>query len=96
MDIQKLTFLIRYIESDIPEAIERVLHDSLTDPHYSAVHTTSLIRLCMEFERDQLKRELPYSTVKEYFLFNAFTEEEYEVFEAKRAEESAYYIGEQY
>ena len=96
MDTEKMAFLIRYIESCIPHEIDNVLMDSLTDPHYSAVYTTSLINLCIEFNRDHLKHNVPYSTIKEYFLFEGYTQEEYDVFESKRAVESIDYIGDQY
>ena len=91
-----MAFLIRYIESCIPHEIDNVLMDSLTDPHYSAVYTTSLINLCIEFNHNQLKHEPLYSTIKEYFLFEGYTQEEYDVFESKRVAESIEYIGEQY
>ena len=45
---------------------------------------------------NELGERMPYSNVKEFFKFNAYTEEEYERFEESRKKESVYYRGVQY
>ena len=45
---------------------------------------------------NQLGEELPYNDVKGFFEFNAYTEDEYCLFEKKRKEEAQYYRGVQY
>ena len=45
---------------------------------------------------NELGERMPYSNVKEFFQFDAFTEEEYKRFEESRKKESVYYRGVQY
>lgn len=95
MDIQKLLYLLDYTEYSINELVYKVLNDSETDPHYSAVTSANLIKSYIQIMKD-LNRTLPYNDVKGYMLDQLYTEEEYDKFEEKRQRESTYYIGQQF
>lgn len=99
MDInkEKLLYLLDHCEIDliIWDLINNVLNDSETDPHYSAVAVTNIIKCYIEL-MDELDEKLPYNNVEEFFDFNAYTEDEYKIFEEIRRKESKYYRGIQY
>lgn len=95
LNIEKLKYLLAFMDEYIESLVENVLSDSETDPHYSAVAATNLIKCYIQI-LNELEEKLPYSNVKEFFQFDAFTEEEYERFEASRKKESVYYRGVQY
>ena len=92
---EKLLYLLGFIESDIEDLIYKVLNDSKTDPHYSAVTATNMLKCYVEVMND-LGEKLPYSNMQEFFVSDFFTEEEYRAFEESREKESKYYIGKQY
>ncbi len=79
----------------IEELIDNVLSDSETDPHYSAVAATNKIKCYIEI-MNELGEKISYQNVKEFFDFNAYTEEEYQQFEESRKKESVYYRDIQY
>lgn len=79
----------------IGELIDKVLSDSTTDPHYSAVAASNKIKCYIQIMKE-IGEDLPYSTVEEFFEFNAYTKEEYLLFEKSRRKESQYYTGVQY
>ena len=95
IDYDKLMYLLIDFEDTINCLINSVLIDSKEDPHFSAVATANRIK-CYMTVMQQLGEEMPYSTVKEYFGFNGFTDGEYISFEEKRQKESTYYSGVQY
>lgn len=95
MDKEKLLYLLSFFDEDMEIFIYEVLNDSKEDPHFSAVSATNRIKCYIQI-LSELGEELPYSNVREYMLFNAFTEDEYNAFEKRRKEESEYYIGVQY
>ena len=97
MDIneEKLKYLLHFMYDYIDRFVYDVLSDSETDPHYSAVSATNLIKCYIEI-MTELGEKLPYSNVEEYFDFNAYTKEEYEIFETHRNKESKYYQGVMY
>lgn len=77
------------------DSIDEVLNDSETDPHFSAVAVSNMIKCYIEIEK-QLGTKLPYADVKTYFEFCAYTEDEYKLFETRRRKESEYYSDIQY
>ena len=83
------------MDNVICELIDHVLNDSEEDPHYSAVAATNMIKCYIQI-MNEIGESLPYCTVQEFFLFNAYTHEEYALFEELRKKESAYYRGIQY
>lgn len=91
----KELFWINHIESDICGFIRNVLNDSETDPHFSAVYASNIIK-CIIHLMKELGRSLPYSNIKSFFEHNGFTQAEYEAFEENRKKESVYYRGIQY
>jgi len=95
INIEKLKYLLNTIDINIGLLIDNVLNDSETDPHYSAVAASNRIKCFIEI-MDSLGEPEPYKTVEEFFEFNAYTKEEYELFEKKRRIESEYYRGVQY
>ena len=97
MDInyEKLEYLLGNMDEIICELIDHVLSDSEVDPHYSAVYTTNQIKCYIQIT-NEMGKTLPYNNVEEFFKFNAYTKEEYDLFEALRKKESLYYRGVQY
>ena len=95
LNIDKLNYLLVFMDDYINEFVDKVLADSETDPHYSAVAATNLIKCYIQI-MNELGERMPYSNVKEFFKFNAYTEEEYERSEESRKKESVYYRGVQY
>lgn len=95
LDKEKLLFLLVFIEDYLDELIEKVLSDSKLDPHYSAVTVSNIIKCYIDTNK-YLGKSLPYTDVKSYFKFNAYTEEEYTLFENIRKNEAEYFIGKQY
>lgn len=94
-DIEKLEYLLGFVEDYLTDFIDEILHDSDVDPHYSAVTATNMIKCYIEIMND-FGKELPYSDVKSYFEFNAYTKEEYQQFESSRERESKYYTSKQF
>ena len=92
---EKLKYFLRYINWDICCLINNILVDSETDPHFSAVTATNLIKCYIEL-MNHLGENLPFHDVGSYFPFNGFSEEEYAFFENSRRKESEYYVGEQF
>ncbi len=92
---EELLYLLKYMDDYIEKCVYNVLSDSQSDPHYSAVTTTNLIK-CYVKVMDALDVELPYTDVKSYFKFNLLTANEYMAFEKSREKESHYYRGVQY
>lgn len=95
INVEKLKYLLDDMDFSIGKLIDNVLSDSKTDPHYSAVYTTNKIKCYIQI-MSELGEEPPYKTVEEFFDFNAYTEEEYRLFEESRKNESTYYRGVQY
>ena len=98
MDIGKekqLIYLLEYTEHCIESLVYDVLHDSTTDPHYSAVTATNLIKIYIEAMHG-LKQELPFNDIKSFFEYNMFSTEEYELFLRKYESELSYYVGDIY
>lgn len=95
IDIEKLEYLLNNMEYYIGQLIDKVLSDSTTDPHYSAVAAANRIKCYIQI-MNELGEELPYSNVEEFFEFNAYTKDEYRLFEESRMKESQYYRGVQY
>ena len=88
---EELFYLLMFID----DYIDNVLGDSKTDPQYSAVTTSNLIK-CYVNVMNALGEELPYSDVKSYFKENLFSAQEYAEFEQSRSKESEYYVGKIY
>lgn len=95
IDVEKLKYLLNDMDFHIGELIDNVLNDSETDPHYSAVFTSNKIKCYIQI-MNELGEKLPYSNAEEFFDFNAYTKEEYRLFEESRRKESEYYRDEQY
>lgn len=92
---KQLIYLLEYTEHYIENLVYDVLHDSTSDPHYSAVTASNLIKTYIEM-MNELKQELPFYDIKSFFEFNLFTPEEYELFLRKYESELSYYVGEVY
>lgn len=93
--IDRLMYLLKFMDSYIEESVYNVLEDSDQDPQFSAVTTTNLIKnyaIVMKY----FGVDTFYTDVKSYFEHNLFSEEEYNRFEKSRIKELEYYIGEVY
>ena len=97
MDIseEKLKYLFRFIDEFIYDSIDEVLNDSQTDPHYSAVVVSNIIKCYIDLEKE-LNTQLPYIDVETFFEFNGYSKQEYKKFEKSRQKESKYYKDIQY
>lgn len=97
MDIseEKLKYLFRFIDEFIYDSIDEVLNDSQTDPHYSAVVVSNIIKCYIDLEKE-LGTQLPYIDVETFFEFNGYSKQEYKKFEKSRQKESKYYKDIQY
>ena len=95
MDKEKLLYLLNYMEYPIDLLVDNVINDSEEDPEYSAVTATNLIKSYIQVTKE-LEVFKPYKSVKEYILNDGYTFEEYELYEKKRKNESANYIGIQF
>lgn len=97
MDVnaEKLKYLLNHMEFYIDELIDKVLSNYLTDPHYSAVAATNKIKCYIQI-MNELGEKLPYTNEREFFEFNAYTNEEYKALERSKENESKYYRGVQY
>ncbi len=97
MDIseEKLKYLFRFIDGFIYDSIDEVLNDSQTDPHYSAVAVSNIIKCYIDLEKE-LGTQLPYIDVESFFEFNGYSKQEYKKFEKSRHKESKYYKDIQY
>ncbi len=92
---EKLLYLLNHMDGFIEQLVYDVLTDSQTDPHYSAVTATNLIK-CYIQVMNRLNKEIPYTDIRSYFKYNLLTDDEYEFFEKSRRKESKYYVGKQY
>lgn len=95
LDKEKLSFLLTFIDDYLDELIDKIFSDSKTDPHYSAVTASNIIKCYIDINKS-LGKSLPYDDVKSYFKFNAYTEKEYILFENIRKNEAHHFIGKQY
>ena len=95
IDCEKLKYLLNDMDFLIGELIDKVLLDSATDPHYSAVAATNKIKCYIQI-MNELGVTLPYSNVEEFFDFNAYSKDEYRLFQESRRKEAQYYRGIQY
>jgi hypothetical protein len=93
---EKLSFLLSYVENSLSVEINDVLNDSASDPHFSAVYVTNLIKSLIFTIENCETYEMHFNDVKDCFKYLDYSDEEYEIFEKKRIIESEYYIGEQF
>lgn len=94
ISVEKLVYLLDDVDYNICQLIYNILSDSPTDPHYSAVTASNLIKCYIQI-MDELGGKT-YNDIEEYFQMKLFTKEEYQLFEASRKKESEYYRGIQY
>lgn len=66
---EKLLYLLNFMEDYIDQLVYKVMTDSQTDPHYSAVTATNLIK-CNIQVMQQFNKKIPYTDVKGYFKYN--------------------------
>lgn len=89
---EELMYLLRFTEDYIENSLYKVVNDSETDPHFSAVTTSNLIKCYVKVIKN-FGGELPYTDVKSFFNYNLMSEEEYNNFEKRRSTEKEYYVG---
>jgi len=90
MDKKSIIYILEFFKTQVDRLIKQVLLDSEDDPNYSAVTANNCIKSYMEVMRG-LSMKDTCKNVKDYFLINQFTLEEYLMFERKRKIESVYY-----
>ena len=93
--VDTLKYILHCFLFDITKLIDLVLDDSEEDPQYSAVTANNEIKCYIQIMQD-IGAEIDYKDVKGFFKDASYTEEEYQLFEKKRAKESEYYIGYQF
>ena len=85
-----LMYLLNSQQYDIEELVGAVLDDSETDPAYSAVTCSNLIK-CYIKVMQELTEDCEYSDMEDFFYKNQFTPEEYQIFMEKYKKEAEYY-----
>lgn len=95
IDTEKLKYLLDALYPNIEILVDQVLEDSKTDPHFSAVAATNIIKCYIQI-MDELEKKLSYTDVEGFFKLNGYTKEEYCLFEESRKKEAQYYQGAQY
>lgn len=95
IDAEKVNYFLRMMYPTMEQYVDQVLNDSETDPEYSAVTASNVIKCYIQIMTD-LDNALSFNNVEGFFKINGYTDEEYQRFEACRKKESQYYIGTQY
>ena len=90
-----LMYLLNSQQYDIEELVGAVLHDSETDPEYSAVTCANLIK-CYIKVMQELTEDFDCNDMEEYFLKNQFTPEEYQLFIEKYNKEATYFTSQKF
>ena len=95
IDVEKLKYFINVMYPEIERFVDQVLNDSETEPEYSAVTASNIIKCYIQITT-QLGNAPSFNSVETFFETNGYSKEEYERFEKSRINESKYYIGTQY
>lgn len=95
IDIEKIHYFLRMMYPTMEMYVDQVLNDSETDPEYSAVTASNVIKCYIQIMTD-LGEAPSFDSVESFFELNGYTDEEYQRFEECRRKESQYYIGTQY
>ncbi|MBQ6118286.1 MAG: hypothetical protein IJK98_03555 [Clostridia bacterium] len=89
---EKKDYLLKYMAYYIDDYFEQLLNDSKTQPEYSAVTATNLLRCYIDVVKSYGK-ECPYDDLKSYFVYHSFSKKDYLEFEHHRKKETRYYRG---
>jgi len=92
---EKLKYLLNMVYPSIEMFVEQVLDDSKVDPEYSAVAAANVIKCYVQI-MEEIGEKRPYNNIEEFFAFNGYTKDEYQLFEESRKNEAQYYNGVQY
>ena len=95
IDVEKVTYFMRVMYPTIEKYVDQVLNDSETDPEYSAVTASNVIKCYIQILAD-LGSAPSFNDVESFFEINGYSDEEYKRFEECLKKESQYYIGPQY
>lgn len=95
VNMEKLSYLLNYLENCLASAVCDVLLDSQEDPQFSAVTVSNLIKCYIDIKYS-LGQQTSFNSVEEYLHYNCFTTAEIQAFEEKRAREESYYMGKQF
>ena len=95
IDAEKVKYFVCMMYPTMEQYVDEVLNDSETDPEYSAVAASNIIKCYIQIMTD-LDSAPSFNDVESFFKINGYTDEEYQRFEESRKKESQYYIGTQY
>lgn len=95
IDVEKVNYFLRMMYPTMEQYVDQVLNDSETDPEYSAVAASNVIKCYIQIMTD-LDNAPSFNDVESFFKINGYSDEEYQRFEECRKRESQYYIGTQY
>ena len=95
IDTEKVEYFLHVMYPTMELYVEQVLDDSETDPEYSAVTASNVIKCYVQIMTD-LGNPPSFNDVESFFEITGYTYEEYQRFEESRKNESEYYIGVQY
>ncbi len=95
IDAEKIKYFLTMVYPTMEMYVDQVLNDSKTDPDYSAVAASNVIKCYIQIMTD-LGNPPSFNSVETFFKINGYTDEEYNRFEECREKESRYYIGVQY
>lgn len=92
---EKIIYILRFMEEYICISINEVLTDFKTDPEYSAVAVTNMIKCYIKI-KNQLGENMSFCDVETFFKVKKYSEDDYMQFEESRKSESEYYRDVQY
>lgn len=95
IDTEKIKYFFTMMYPTMERYVDQVLNDSKTDPEYSAVAASNVIKCYIQIMTD-FGDAPSFDSVEGFFKLNGYTDEEYRRFEDCRKKESQYYIGIQY
>lgn len=95
IDTEKVKYFLNMMYPTMEMYVEQVLNDSKTDPEYSAVAASNVIKCYVQI-MTEIGNIPSFNDVESFFYINGYSDEEYQWFEECRKKESQYYIGIQY
>ena len=92
---EQLIYLLDYTRYCIEDLVNKVLDDSESEPEYSAVTASNLIK-CYIDVITAMETDIPYTDAESYLTYMGYSQEEVKLLEEKRLKEQPYYKGKIY
>ena len=75
LDVEKVYYFLRMMYPTMEQYVDQVLNDSETDPEYSAVAASNVIKCYIQIMTD-LDNAPSFNDVESFFKINGYTDEE--------------------